>query len=60
MKLVNINVEKKCHLCSKVLSRPFENNFSHCFECDLKRLEQLTPKNEPCKLCKKEKAIING
>lgn len=47
---------KACHWCNKALSRTCEDQFRHCFECGLKRLENLTLVFDPCPICQKSKA----
>jgi len=44
-------VDKLCHICKKILSRPSENLFWHCFECNSLRLEQMTLDFDPCPIC---------
>ena len=46
---------KQCHQCKKILSRPSEILFSHCFECNSKRLEQMTLDFDPCPICNKRR-----
>lgn len=43
---------KKCHWCEKPLKRPNEKMLTHCFECNMKRLESMTQSLEPCPNCK--------
>ncbi len=42
-----------CHICQKELSRPSEALFSHCFECNSQRLEEMTWDYDPCPICHK-------
>lgn len=44
-------LEKNCHICGKSLSPPVENLFSHCFECNSQRLDQMTLDFDPCPIC---------
>jgi len=46
-------ITKNCHFCSRPLSRPSEDLFSHCFECNSQRLEQMTLDYDPCPVCNK-------
>jgi hypothetical protein len=48
-------VSKKCHWCKKELRRTLEQIFTHCFECNLKRLDEMTPSFEPCTTCREVK-----
>ena len=50
-----MNFIKKCHICGKELSRPLESLFSHCFECNSQRLDQMTVDFDPCPICAKNK-----
>lgn len=50
-----MNFIKECHVCGKELSRPLESLFSHCFECNSKRLDQMTVDFDPCPICAKNK-----
>ena len=51
---------KQCHICNKELKRPFEKLFNHCYECGLKRLENLQYDFEPCEFCRNRKQPSGG
>ena len=61
--LINTHVQngmelKKCHWCEKRL-RSFEIVFTHCCECNVKRLDKMTPDFDPCPVCQKLKVVQN-
>lgn len=52
---ITSKISKKCHWCKKELRRKLEQIFTHCLECNLRRLDELTPSFEPCTVCREGK-----
>ncbi len=49
-----MNISKKCHFCGKKLEKHPESLFSHCFECNSQRLDQMTIDFDPCQICRRK------
>lgn len=53
---MRLKVAKKCHFCEKELLKS-EKIFSHCFECNSQRLEEITLDFDPCPICHKRRTV---
>jgi len=48
---------RNCHICGNILSGKLEPLFSHCFDCNVKRIEQMTFDFDPCPICNKRTQV---